>query len=269
MRHWMADAAGRAGLRQSGLCRSGAGGRHVGDGLRRERSRPVLGAAWRRWRLLWRRHLPLLPRLPHDSSCDGPRHTPFSNRRLTVRHTGPCLRSPHTLLHPCCVHAQMRLSHNGLSSSSLLGSWCWEKVQAAGGTLNASNLPNRSACFPGAEDWVGVIDSWQASPRPARPRHPAHATPRSDRALTYRPPHALLWARLIACGTRAAQDHRAATGRRGGHPQPPSQVGWLLERPHPCRGGRGPDRWPATLLPRQRAGDARHRRPSRKAAGVA
>ena len=94
------------------------------------------------------------------------RGTPRVLESSTVRHTGPCLRPPHTP-HPCCVHAQMRLSHNGLSSSSLLGSWCWEKVQAAGGTLNASNLPNRSACFPGAEDWVGVIDSWQASPRPA------------------------------------------------------------------------------------------------------
>jgi len=61
---------------------------------------------------------------------------------------------------PTTPVVMMRLSHNGLSSSSLLGSWCWEKVQAAGGTLNASNLPNRSACFPGAEDWVGVIDSW-------------------------------------------------------------------------------------------------------------
>jgi len=195
------------------------------------------------------------------------RGTPRVLESSTVRHTGPCLRPPHTP-HPCCVHAQMRLSHNGLSSSSLLGSWCWEKVQA-GGTLNASNLPNRSACFPGAEDWVGVIDSWQASPHPApSPAHPAHATPRTlDRALASRT--ARSWARLIACGTRAAQDHPAATGRRGGHPQPPSQVGWLLERPHPCRGGRGPDRWPATLLPRQRAGDARHRRPSRKAAGVA
>ena len=62
----------------------------------------------------------------------------------------------------------MRLWHNGLAARSLQLGPCAEKV-LAGGTLNASNLPDRGACFPSAEDWVGVVDSWQASPPRAVP----------------------------------------------------------------------------------------------------